>query len=253
MQYSVAHLQYHFAEDWQREVFEQSLCDIGFDVIDGEDAYIPTDVLDTDALQQLLDATPDVTLLQIQACEDQNWNATWESTHEMPDLPLGMRIVPHCAFGAGHHETTGMMMDALMAEPDLNHRAVLDNGCGTGVLAILAAMLGADPVVAIDIDEHSVTNSRENAALNGVEIDIRHACAPPAGTYNYILSNIHRNILLEQMPLYSRYLQPAGQLWMSGFYEADVAPLCQAAAEVGLRLTNHYSRGDWHMLTFSKQ
>lgn len=253
MKYSVAHFAFSFAEPWQEDLFTQSLFDIGFDTLDANDAYIQTHLLDahrTD-LQQLVEATEGVELLSIEACKDENWNAVWEAEHPIEELPMGVKIIPHCAFGAGHHETTGMMIAALM-KADLNGKSVLDNGCGTGVLGIFAALRGAKSVVATDIDDKSVANTEENAALNGVKIDVRLCDTPPAGQYDLILANIHRNILLEQMPLYARYLNTDGQVWLSGFYEADCPTLISSAEGVGLKHIATQSDGEWCMLQLAK-
>ncbi|MCI6323950.1 MAG: 50S ribosomal protein L11 methyltransferase [Bacteroidales bacterium] len=270
MQYSVAHFQTSFAEQWQADIFAQALCDIGFDTIDGSDAYIPTAHLDIPALQALVAQTEGVSLLSVEECPDENWNAVWESEHAAEQLPMDVVIIPHCAFGAGHHETTGMMIDALM-ERDLSGCRVLDNGCGTGVLGIFAAKRGADSVLAIDIDDKSVENTRENAARNGVEIETKQGTletltddwgrpdsvagensqfvncqivqyTPP---FDLILSNIHRNILLSQLPLYARLTK---EVWLSGFYEDDAPALIAAAEEVGFRVAKLSTRNNWCML-----
>ena len=307
MQYSVAHFQTSFAEQWQADVFAQSLCDIGFDTIEDTpsdndngqivnckivncpivqslSAYIPTAQLDKAALQALVAQTEGVSLLSVEECPDENWNAVWESEHAAEQLPMDVVIIPHCAFGAGHHETTGMMIDALM-ERDLSGYRVLDNGCGTGVLGIFAAKRGADSVLAIDIDDKSVENTRENAARNGVEIETkqgtletladdfgrRHLTGDAGGTsrqvgyvspavngqfvncqivqytppFDLILSNIHRNILLSQLPLYARLTK---EVWLSGFYEDDAPALIAAAEEVGFRVAKLNTRNNWCML-----
>ena len=198
-------------------------------------------------------------------------------------------IIPHCAFGAGHHETTGMMIDALM-ERDLTGCRVLDNGCGTGVLGIFAAKRGADSVLAIDIDEKSVENTLENAARNGVtiralqgtletiaddnsvrvrpdmsglkdHIEVRVRKRPRllkdqiensqivngqiVQSFDLILANIHRNILLSQLPLYA---QLSKEVWLSGFYEQDAPTLIAAAEKVGLHVVGHNQRNGWSML-----
>ncbi|MGM9836949.1 MAG: 50S ribosomal protein L11 methyltransferase [Paludibacteraceae bacterium] len=270
MLYSVAHFKFRFAEAWQADVFAQALFDIGFDTIDGEDAYIPTAALETaeTALQQLVADTRGVELLSIDACPDQNWNAVWEAEHPVEELPLGVRIVPHCAFGAGHHETTGMMIDALL-RTDLTGKTVLDNGCGTGILGIFAAKQGAARVIAVDIDDKSVQNTAENALLNGVQIEVSQGSMPPcpspadgasqtisAPAYDLIMANIHRNILLQQMPLYAQYLRQGGMLMLSGFYADDCSDLVSAAAQHHLRLTRTDTKADdaavWAMLTFVK-
>ena len=291
MQYSVAHFQTSFAEQWQADVFAQALCDIGFDTIEDTpsdngnsqmvncpivqslSAYIPTAHLDIPALQALVAQTEGVSLLSVEECPDANWNAVWESEHAAEQLPMDVVIIPHCAFGAGHHETTGMMIDALM-ERDLSGCRVLDNGCGTGVLGIFAAKRGADSVIAIDIDDKSVENTLENAARNSVTIHAlqgtletladdfgrRHltgdAGVSPAvngqivngqivQSFDLILANIHRNILLSQLPLYA---QLSKEVWLSGFYEQDVPTLIAAAEKVGLHVVGHNQRNGWSML-----
>ena len=289
MQYSVAHFQTSFAEQWQADIFAQALCDIGFDTIEDTpsdndnsqmvncqmvqslSAYIPTAQLDKAALQALVAQTEGVSLLSVEECPDENWNAVWESEHAAEQLPMDVVIIPHCAFGAGHHETTGMMIDALM-ERDLSGCRVLDNGCGTGVLGIFAAKRGADSVLAIDIDDKSVENTLENAARNGVTIcalqgtletltdarvrpdksglkDQIANCQIVNGqivqSFDLILANIHRNILLSQLPLYA---QLSKEVWLSGFYEQDAPVLIAAAEKVGLHVVGHNQRNGWSML-----
>lgn len=251
MRYHCLHIKTDFAEEWQKDVFDQTLCELGVDTIDGDAYYIQSDVWE-DQISNLkfeISNTEGAELLSVEECPDENWNATWEAEHPMQELPMGVRIIPHCAFGAGHHETTGMMVDALMAQ-DLSCKTVLDNGCGTGVLGIMAKKRGAKEVVAIDIDDKSVENTRENAALNDVEIDARLGDTPPAGTYDLILSNIHRNILIAQMPLYAKYLRKGGELWLSGFLTEDCEAIVEAAKREGLEQTHRQSRGEWQMLQF---
>ena len=259
MQYSVVHLSYTFAEDWQQDLFEQAMCDIGFEVFDDANAYIQTSVLEANsaALEELLAETAGVSLLGIEACEDINWNATWEAEHEIVELPLGVRITPHCAFGAGHHETTSMMIAALIEAQERGFfsqaRNVLDMGCGTGVLGIMAKKCGATSVVAVDIDDKSVANSLENAAANEVEMDVREGSTPPDGAFDLILANIHRNILVEHMPMYAKTLKDGGELWLSGFYAEDIPHLQQAAEAAGLQHIETKERGDWRWLKCTKK
>lgn len=254
MQYSVATFDFHFAQEWQADVFAQTLFDLGFDTIEDNKAYIPTEILNNsmDAIQTELAGTEGVTLLKIETCLDENWNAAWEAEHPIQELPMGVKIIPHCAFGAGHHETTSMMIEALLNYP-LEGKRVLDHGTGTGVLAIFAKRLGASAVVAVDIDDKSVINARENAAWNEVEIDVRLGDAPPKEEFDLILANIHRNILLANMPQYAACLRPKGQLWLSGFYESDCPVLIEAAEKEGLHFTAKHANGEWRMLAFSQK
>ena len=259
MQYSVVRLAYSFAEEWEQDLLEQALCDIGFEVFDGKNAYIQTTVLEEnlDALEALIADTEGVELQGIEPCEDINWNAQWEAEHEIVELPLGVRITPHCAFGAGHHETTSMMIEALIEAQESSwfeqERYVLDMGCGTGVLGIMAKKCGATHVVAVDIDDKSVANTIENAQANEVELDVRLGSTPPDGTYDLILANIHRNILVEHMPAYAQNLTMGGELWLSGFYAEDIPHLQQAAESTGLQHIETKERGDWSWMKCTKK
>ena len=258
MQYSVVHLKYSFAQEWEQALFEQALCDIGFEVFDGENAYIQTSVLEDnqEAIEALIADTEGVELLSIKLCEDINWNAQWEAEHEIIELPLGVRITPHCAFGAGHHETTSMMIEALLQAKEQDwfalNRNVLDMGCGTGILGIMAKKCGASQVVAVDIDDKSVANTLENAQSNAVELDVRLGSTPPDGEYDLILANIHRNILIEHMPAYAKDLRESGELWLSGFYAEDITYLTQTAEQVGLKHTETNCHNEWQWLRLKK-
>ena len=221
MRYHVLHIKTDFAKEWQADVFNQQICELGVDTIDAGDYYIPSETWtqNDDEIEALCAATEGVTLMGAEACPDENWNAAWEAEHPMQELPLGVRIIPHCAFGAGHHETTSMIINTLLSA-HLTDKNVLDHGTGTGVLAIFAKKMGARYVLAIDIDDKSVENAKENAALNNVDIDVRlggDLSALPfreqLGSFHLILANIHRNILLANMPAYAAHLNNGGELW----------------------------------------
>ena len=286
MKYHVLHITTDFAEEWQKEVFDQELCDLGVDTIDGAglepeqaghaDYYIPSDLWEQnqDAIQAQISDTEGATLLSVDEVPDENWNAVWEAEHPVQELPLGVKIIPHCAFGAGHHETTAMMIEALMTPhltspcrggTTLTGKNVLDNGCGTGVLGIFAKKLGAAHVLAVDIDDKSVQNTLENAALNGVELDVRLGSVSEQGersvlcqtkgrsVFDLVLANIHRNILLAQMSIYARIIKEGGEVWMSGFYETDCPALEEEAKKNGLRLIEVRANGEWRMMRCRKE
>ena len=242
MKYSVANIDCQAFEDWQIDLITQQLADQGFDSFEQDGstlrAYIPTDLV------------PDLDLSSVN-CPDENWNAAWEASHEVEELPLGVHIVPHCAFGTGHHETTAMMIGELLTT-DLTGKRVFDHGTGTGVLAIFAAKRGAEHVLATDIDENSVRNAIENADANDVQIEVRLGAIVPEGPFDLILANIHRNILMEHMPAYARNLNMGGELWLSGFYESDIPILIHAAAAQSLHHSATRRNGDWSMLIFRK-
>ena len=141
------------------------------------------------------------------------------------------------------------MIDALMAN-EIHDKRVLDHGTGTGVLAIFAKRLGAESVVAMDIDDKSVVNAQENAALNNenIEIELCQSVLKTDRTFDLILANIHRNILLANMHAYSDCLAQGGQLWLSGFYESDIAALTDEAALYGLHPIETLSNGDWRLV-----
>ena len=272
MRYHVAHIDLHFDEEWQEDVFLQSLFDAGFDTFDGHDAYIPSELWTKNqaVIEALFANTEQAQLVSIEECPDENWNATWESEHPVQELPLGIRIIPHCAFGAGHHETTSMMIDALMTT-DLHGKRVLDHGTGTGVLAIFAKRLGAAAVLALDIDDKSISNTKENAVLNNetIEVDLCGPVLDPSSlnfklsipsdralgqrTFNLILANIHRNILLANMPSYAACLAPGGQLWLSGFYESDIPTLVDSATSYNLHPIETVCKGEWRLLKLLKK
>ena len=258
MQYSVVHLKYSFAEEWEQDLFEQAMCDLGFEVFDGENAYIQSDIWENiqTATAALIAATEGVEWIGWDDCPDENWNAQWEAEHEEVELPLGVHITPHCAFGAGHHETTNMMIEALIEAQEQGYftqeRHVLDMGCGTGVLGIMAKKCGAASVVAVDIDDKSVTNTLENAAANHVKLDVRLGDTPPAGEYHFILANIHRNVLVAQIPLYAQYLKHGGEVWLSGFYADDIPYLMEAADAVGLQHIETRSKNEWQWIRLKK-
>ena len=265
MKYNTAIIHCDELAEWQVDILTQQLADMGFDSFEQEEnllhAYIPADQADSradfaDELQEVI-RSASARLEAFEPCKDENWNAMWEAEHPIEELPMGVRITPHCAFGAGHHETTSMMIEELVESQkskveSQESKAVLDMGTGTGVLAIMAAKLGAEHVVAVDIDENSVKNAIENAEANNVQIEVLHASTVPQGSYSLIMANIHRNILLEQMHDYAANMEQGGELWISGFYEQDIPALVAEAERQGLQYYCTRANGEWRMLMLIK-
>ncbi len=202
--------------------------------------------------------------------ETQNWNAVWESHFEPVEVegklvirapfhsPAGgdvreIIIMPKMSFGTGHHATT-WLMSAEMCDHDFAGRRVLDMGSGTGVLAILAAKMGAGSVDAVDIDEWAWRNSQENIALNGVEGIVRpvmgDAGAIRGKNYDVVLANINRNILLADMPAYVAAMNTGGELIVSGILETDIEAIERRATELGLVPTGQRIKEGWAVVSF---
>lgn len=247
-----------------REVAVAYLNDCGFNMFEPNDHGVVAHGLVGEVdVHQALDMLEEIRAfasveLEQSIAEEQNWNETWEKEYpkvEVPDMNGGLMctirapfhgastegmdvvVAPQMSFGTGHHSTTFLMIQAMLSL-DLKGKRVLDMGCGTGVLAIVAKLAGAHPVLGIDIEEGAVVNSIDNAKLNdlNVEDDFRFQQGDGAalkgltdGDFDVVLANIHRNVLLEDMPQYARLLAEGGTLLLSGFFEGDVAELVEGA------------------------
>ena len=210
---------------------------------------------------------PEVTIdYHYAEAEDRDWNEEWEKNffqpivigerccihstfhHDTPQVEYDIIINPQMAFGTGHHETTGLIISELL-DSDLTGRSLLDMGCGTAILAILARMRGAQPCTAIDIDDWCVRNSEENIALNGVDqISVYHGDASilrDKGPFDYVIANINRNILLADMTHYVARMNPGATLLMSGFYVEDIDVLRAEAERLGLIWQHHRENNRW--------
>ena len=163
-------------------------------------------------------------------------------------------IQPKMSFGTGHHPTTHLMIQQMLTL-DFEGKSVLDMGCGTSVLAIFAKQQGAKRVVAIDIDEWSVENSKENAARNGVELEISQGTADNLGSesFDIILANINRNILISDIPSYVKVLNKGGILLLSGLCFFDVSDILEVCENAGLTLLEKEQREEWMTLRLEKK
>ena len=278
MQYIKAIFTFENIEDYQQDLLISDLAELGFDTFEdsekGFTAFVVKDNFSEQSLMVLLnqyaeDFTASYTLEDV---ADENWNAEWEKNfspliiddvcyvratfHEpQPSYPYEIVIDPKMSFGTGHHQTTTMMMQYILAA-DLKDKDVLDMGCGTAILAILAAKLGAKNLVAIDYDDICYESAIENAALN--QVDLKAICgskeAIPDEQYDVIFANINRNILLDQIERYSEVLKAEGKIFFSGFYlDPDLGMITAECAKYGIRYLDHKQNGDWVAAQFEKK
>ena len=262
-------------EEDQSEILVARLAEIGFESFDLENeeikAYIPaylygshlSPLLDNDILKGIP--------YSVSEMADTNWNAVWESNYEpvlieaqcyirapfhahRTDVAYELLIEPKMSFGTAHHATTHLMISYCLSE-ELAGKSLLDMGCGTAVLAILARIRGANPVLAVDNDEWAFQNSLENIARNNTgDIFVIHgdAAVLEGKKFDVILANINRNILLNDMQAYAACLLPGGSLIMSGFYYDDLNMITRKANELGLVADGYKEKNSWTAARFRR-
>lgn len=238
--------------------------------------YIQEQFYNAEALDTVLSPFPlsGVTVsYSTSEAEYRDWNTDWESEGFEPIVLPGLCVVhdlkhpvevgpsmseilidAHMAFGTGTHATTQMMLTGIF-ESDLSGKRVLDCGCGTGILSIASMKCGASEVVAYDIDEWSVSNTRHNVELNNVsEIEVLQGdisvLSHVSGVFDFVLANINRNILLSDMKYMKDAMCLGGHLLLSGFYPSDIPILCEEASRLGLTLQSKMESDGWAMLSF---
>lgn len=260
------------------EILMAEVAEAGFDTFmeteQGFEAYVENERFDRHTLEAIQQRYNQVNplLFFYDRIEKQNWNEAWEKSltpivvderclvraefHRVEKkYPYEIVITPKMSFGTGHHQTTHLM---LKQQLDLDHRGkrVMDAGCGTAILSIMAVLRGATEVEAFDIDEWSVLNGKENLELNQAQnVRIRQGTIREltfAGLYDVILANINKNILLAELPAYAQHLRSGGQLLLSGFYIHDIADLLQRAAPLALREARRDERESWATLQLQK-
>ena len=252
------------------------LGEVGYDSFEqGEGyvkAFIPADDYNEEATNELLANFPVSGFsyeTQLEELPDINWNEEWEKNYfqpivlgedaclirapfhaSRPDIPLEIIINPKMAFGTGNHETTSLVGQWLLGH-DLSGLRVLDMGCGTGILGLIALKRGAKYLTAIDIDPWAYANVQENASLSGILID-EMLCGDASllegkEPYDLILANITRNILLEDLPRYRQVMKVGGRIVLSGFYEEDIPLLEERGRELGLSLVSVATKNRWSL------
>jgi len=279
MQYIKAIFKFKSIEEYQQDLLISDLADTGFDTFeDSENGFtafvIKENFNEQDLIGLLANYAEDFTAEYIlEDVADENWNAEWEKNfnpliiddvcyvratfHEpQPSYPYEIVIDPKMAFGTGHHQTTTMVMQYILAA-DVKDKDILDMGCGTGILAILAAKLGAKTLMAIDYDDICYESTLENAALNNVE-NLEALCGSkeviPNEEYDIILANINRNILLDHIGRYAEVLKAEGKIFFSGFYlDPDLSMITAECAKYGIKYLDHKQNGDWVAAQFEKK
>ena len=270
-----------FSEE-NAEIVTAEICDLPFESFSNEDpylkCYIQKELYNAHELKIVMSALEGMefsTEINATLVPAVNWNAKWESEftpivvdgkctikasfHKgLKRTRYNITIDPKMAFGTGHHQTTYMMCRALLNnEESVRGKVVMDMGCGTAVLAILAAKMKASKVYGIDIDAVAAISAYENAKMNRVgkimETDCGDASLLQMGTYDLLLANINRNILLQDIPTYSRSLRHGGLLMVSGFYTDDMPMLVAAAENASLEYVSDDSIDNWCCITFKKK
>ena len=260
-----------------RDILAALSGDAGFETFEDTDeglkGYVQQSLFDEEALHQTLQFFPMENthiIYNVTEAEDKDWNEQWEQEgfepivigdnqiiiHDGRHLPeqstaqIAIEIDAHLAFGTGTHETTQMVCATLLEE-SLNDKNILDAGCGTGILGFAALKLGAKSVTAYDIDEWSADNTRHNAVINQVDEHLKIHCGDASlldtfeERFDYVLANINRNILLNDMERFRKVMKPQGTLIMSGFYTEDIPLLESKGKELGLNLIRQQENNHW--------
>ena len=239
----------------------------------GVKAYVKTHLLDENAVKEIISEASELCELtfSISKVKQENWNQQWESNFEpvvindkcvirahfhqpIHDVDFEIIITPKMSFGTGHHETTSLVMNEMFSL-DFNNKSVLDMGCGTGVLAILASKLGANSLVGIDFDEWAVENAEENSVLNSIDnIDYIHGDADAIGdaTFDIIVANINRNIILQDIEKYVGAMNEKSEIIFSGFLKEDIPLILEKSEQLGLDLVVSKNTNKWQMLHLEK-
>jgi ribosomal protein L11 methyltransferase len=251
-------------------------CDSFIQTAEGVNAYAPQQTIELQDVQELVKRYNEEADCEIQVdihfIEEQNWNATWEADFEpvfvedklvilapfhQLDTGKAMTIViePKMSFGTGHHQTTWMMAKSLLDKEKMP-QTILDMGSGTGFLAILAEKLGAQQVLAVDIEEWAYENAIDNASRNGCQhVEVRLGGVEQIKGYkaDLILANINKNVLKAQMEDYAKIVHDGGELIISGFFDSDRDEMIEVAAAHGFIYRSHLNKDNWCCIALEKK
>ena len=259
-----------------REILIAVLSDLAFESFDeSEDVvmgYIPGESANLQEIEEITSALPFSLQTEDEMIPDQNWNEVWEKNYFKP-LLIGNRclvrapfhteyepaefelvIEPKMAFGTGNHETTTLVAEQIL-NMELDGKTVLDMGCGTGILGMLASLKGAKSVTAIDIDTWSFESTVENSRLNNIfniEAKLGDAGLLGTETYEIIFANIQKNVIVKDLPAYENVLQSGGTIYLSGFYTQDMPDVKRKAESLGLVETGFREKNNWVVYSFIK-
>ena len=231
---------------------------------EGISAFIEESKYDEDKLNQVINKYDFVNEFNAISVEDINWNAEWESNYspinveddclirspfhpEDPTFLFEVIIQPQMSFGTGHHDTTYLMVKHLLME-NLEQQVILDIGCGTGVLSILAEKMGAEVIWAIDNDDWAYKNTISNCLLNATEnVSIKYgdATSIPNRSFDFILANINKNVLISDMKKYTKKLSKGGKILFSGFFEIDLSDMKKVIEKTGLKIDYTDVKNEW--------
>jgi len=265
-------------EEWLRDVLMSQLAEIGFEsfmeIESGLEAFIQAKLYDESQFEFVLSSFSEDFSFSVdnELIKSQNWNEEWEKNYfeplviggecmirapfhtTFPHAKYEIIIEPNMAFGTGNHETTATIIESIL-QNDLTGKTILDMGCGTGILSILASMKGAKQITAIDIDNWSFEGTLENAKLNNIKnIEAKLGDANSLGdkTFDLIFANIHKNVLLNDMQAYYEVLNPEGTLIMSGFYTEDIPDIKAKAESLGMKDAGFVEKNNWVAHSFTK-
>jgi ribosomal protein L11 methyltransferase len=279
MDYYKVHISALPPEEWLLDLIIAGLADKGFesfsDADSGFEAFIPEYLFDLNAVNNVLEEYNDRFSFKVETTliKSQNWNSEWEVNYFKPVVVADKCLVrgplhkdyPHCryeiviepdmSFGTGNHETTAMIIEALL-KYSLKEKSVLDLGCGTGILSILASMMGASSVTAVDIDKRAVSATLKNCSLNKIKkINITEGDLSVVNNqkFDIILANIFKNIHLVNMESYYRILNDNGLIYLSGFFTEDVSSVKNESEKWGFKEISKSTKNNWVIQILKKE